>query len=312
MKQIAIYGKGGIGKSTVSANLSASLALSNRRVLQIGCDPKHDSTRLLMHGRKITTVLDYIRITNPLNYKAEDILYKGFLDVGCVEAGGPTPGVGCAGRGIITTFELLDTLKIKNNYDIVLYDVLGDVVCGGFAVPIRNEYADTVFLVTSGEFMSLYAANNILRGIANYDGEKNKIAGIIYNKRNVEDEDSRVARFAKAVGLPVCARIPRSTEFSLAEKSEMTLTEKFKSSDITKIFNELAENIIYGCNLYKALPLTDDELERIILGNKRAVFHTANMGFTASENFVISPYEAPVTADTVPPDRYLSKSIVND
>ncbi len=152
MKQeIAIYGKGGIGKSTLSANLSAALADSGKRVLQIGCDPKHDSTRLLLNGRKINTILDYIKITGALDYKKEDILFQGYHGIGCVEAGGPEPGVGCAGRGIITSFELLEQFKIKEDYDLILYDVLGDVVCGGFAVPIRREYADTIFLVTSGE-----------------------------------------------------------------------------------------------------------------------------------------------------------------
>ncbi len=310
MKQIAIYGKGGIGKSTVSANLSASLAFSGKKVLQIGCDPKHDSTRLLMHGRKITTVLDYIRVTNPLHYKQEDILFNGFLNIGCVEAGGPTPGVGCAGRGIISTFELLDSFNIKNNYDIVLYDVLGDVVCGGFAVPIRNEYADTVFIVTSGEFMSLYAANNILRGISNYDNERNKIAGIIYNKRNIEDEDGRVARFAKAAGLPICAKIPRSVEFDLAEKSNMTIAEKSKTSDIAKTFKALALKITSGCRLYKAAPLTDEDLENIVLGKENASVSLAVD--TVSETGIYSTFNESDSTDVTSPRRFLSKSIVND
>ena len=156
MREIAVYGKGGIGKSTLSANLSAAMALQGKRVLQIGCDPKHDSTRLLMGGRRITTVLDYIRDTPALDYRLDDVLFTGFSGIGCIEAGVPKPGVGCAGRGIITAFELLEKFHIKENYDIILYDVLGDVVCGGFAVPIRREYADTIFLVTSGEYMSLY------------------------------------------------------------------------------------------------------------------------------------------------------------
>ena len=179
MKEIAIYGKGGIGKSTLSSNISAALSMAGKKVLQIGCDPKHDSTRLLMGGKRITTVLDYIKCVNPTDYKTEDILTCGFCGTGCIEAGGPTPGVGCAGRGIITAFELIDKLHIKEQYDTIVYDVLGDVVCGGFAVPIRREYADTVFLVTSGEYMSIYAANNILRGIKNYDGQERRVAGIL-------------------------------------------------------------------------------------------------------------------------------------
>jgi nitrogenase subunit NifH len=159
LKQIAIYGKGGIGKSTISSNLSAALAVKNQKVLQIGCDPKHDSTRLLLGGEKINTVLDYIKVTAPDKWRLEDVLFKGYKGVDCVEAGGPKPGVGCAGRGILTTFDLLEKLDIKRlKHDLVIYDVLGDVVCGGFAVPIRHEYADVVYIVTSGEFMSIYAA----------------------------------------------------------------------------------------------------------------------------------------------------------
>lgn len=311
MKQIAIYGKGGIGKSTISANLSAALAASGKSVLQIGCDPKHDSTRLLMRGIRIPTVLDYIRVTNPLDYKASDILFKGYKNVGCVEAGGPRPGVGCAGRGIISAFELLDRLNIKNIYDTVLYDVLGDVVCGGFAVPIRNEYADTVFIVTSGEYMSLYASNNILRGIANYDGEKSKVAGIIYNQRNIEDEDSRLKRFSDAVGLPISINIPRSNLFDLAEKSNLTLMEKFPDSDLGSIFKGLADEIVGGCKLYKASPLSDDELENIILNKKiYPLSFSGNVVYedkTYTENMHKSP---PV--DLTSPNRYLSKSIIHD
>ena len=169
-KEIAIYGKGGIGKSTVCANLAVALAQTGQRVLQIGCDPKHDSTRLLTGGRRLPTVLDYLKDVPEEQARTEEVLREGVLGVGCIEAGGPRPGVGCAGRGIISAFEFLERRRVKERYDVVLYDVLGDVVCGGFAVPIRREYANAIFLVTSGEFMSLYAANNILRGIRNFDG----------------------------------------------------------------------------------------------------------------------------------------------
>ena len=167
--KIAVYGKGGIGKSTISANVSAAFAKNGHSVLQIGCDPKHDSTRLLLGGKIPVTALDYIRDILPADRNPEDIIYKGYGNVACVEAGGPKPGVGCAGRGIISTFELLEELGIKSSlFDITLYDVLGDVVCGGFSVPIRREYADAIYIVTSGEFMAIYAANNILRGIRQF------------------------------------------------------------------------------------------------------------------------------------------------
>ena len=307
-KEIAIYGKGGIGKSTISANMSAALALKGQRVLQIGCDPKHDSTRLLTSGQTITTVLDYIRVTNPLNYKIEDILFQGFNKVGCVEAGGPKPGVGCAGRGIITTFELLDQFRLKEHYDIILYDVLGDVVCGGFAVPIRREYADTIFIVTSGEFMALYAANNILRGIRNYDNEEKRVAGILYNRRNVEDEDLRVERFAQAVGLPICTVIPRSDAFTRAERENMTVVEHDACDAVKDIFAELAQRIIAGVELYEAKPLSDEQLELVVLERKNeASAPAANTTVPAATATSAQPG---AEIDLSNPNRYLSKNII--
>lgn len=263
--EIAIYGKGGIGKSTLSANISVALSRYGKKVLQIGCDPKHDSTRLIMHGAKITTMLDYIRDTAPVDCHIKDVLFHGYSGIGCVEAGGPKPGVGCAGRGIITAFELLDRFNVKSNYDIVLYDVLGDVVCGGFAVPIRSQYADTIYLVTSGEYMSLYAANNILKGIENYDGTtKKRVAGILFNSRNVDGERHRVEAFAKAVNLPICAEIPRKDSFARAEALKMTVLE-YGDEEIETIFNSLANEMINIPKLHLANPLSDDDLEALIL-----------------------------------------------
>lgn len=267
LKEIAIYGKGGIGKSTMSANISAAIASKGKKVLQIGCDPKHDSTRLLLGGEKINTVLDYIRKTGVADYKLSDILATGYKNIGCIEAGGPEPGVGCAGRGIITAFELLDKFHLKENYDIVLYDVLGDVVCGGFAVPIRREYSDLIFVVTSGEYMSLYAANNILRGIKNYDKDKSRVAGIIYNSRNVKKEDERLAAFSKAVDLPIFAKVPRSDVFAKAERENKTVTElgRDTEAEIYDIFSDMADRILQGLELYEAKPVTDEELEALII-----------------------------------------------
>lgn len=273
MKQIAVYGKGGIGKSTLSANISAALSLNNKRILQIGCDPKHDSTKLLMRGLSIPTVLDYIKTKSPLEYRKSDILFEGFGKIGCIEAGGPKPGVGCAGRGIITAFELLETLHIKDNYDMIVYDVLGDVVCGGFAVPIRREYSDSIFIVTSGEYMSLYAANNIMRGIQNYDENRPRLLGILYNSRNVKNEDDRVYKFAEAVKLPVFTRIPRDDIFARAEKANVTVLEltQNEKNPVADIFKGIAKRICEGTEHFAANPLTDDELEALILSNEGAI-----------------------------------------
>ena len=285
MKQIAVYGKGGIGKSTLSANISAALSLNNKRILQIGCDPKHDSTKLLMRGLSIPTVLDYIKTKSPLEYRKSDILFEGFGKIGCIEAGGPKPGVGCAGRGIITAFELLETLHIKDNYDMIVYDVLGDVVCGGFAVPIRREYSDSIFIVTSGEYMSLYAANNILRGIQNYDEDRPRLLGILYNSRNVKNEDDRVYKFAEAVKLPVFARIPRDDIFARAEKANVTVLELTQNEEnpVADIFKDIAKRICEGTEHFAANPLTDDELEALILSNEGAITKASHSASSSSK-----------------------------
>lgn len=330
MKQIAVYGKGGIGKSTLSANISAALSLNNKRILQIGCDPKHDSTKLLMRGLSIPTVLDYIKTKSPLEYRKSDILFEGFGKIGCIEAGGPKPGVGCAGRGIITAFELLETLHIKDNYDMIVYDVLGDVVCGGFAVPIRREYSDSIFIVTSGEYMSLYAANNILRGIQNYDENRPRLLGILYNSRNVKNEDDRVYKFAEAVKLPVFARIPRDDIFARAEKANVTVLEltQNEKNPVADIFKGIAKRICEGTEHFAADPLTDDELETLILSNEGAITkasHSASSspkqeedtpscscesaepceactGISSGQEESTSDYDAP----------YLSKNVIRD
>ena len=266
MMQIAIYGKGGIGKSTVSANLSAALARCGSRVLQIGCDPKHDSTRLLHHGQPVQTVLDYILNTPEDCQRLDGVLMNGFLDVGCVEAGGPRPGMGCAGRGILTAFEFLKRFDAFSGYDEILYDVLGDVVCGGFAVPVRKQYANAIFLVSSGESMSIYAANNILHGIKNLSPGEKRIAGIIYNSRGVGDDAQRVKAFAEAVGLPISAQIPRSNLFACAEREALTVVERDPQSTESKIFYAMAEQIQAGLPLYQAAPMDEEQMEQFMRG----------------------------------------------
>ena len=311
-RRIAVYGKGGIGKSTISANLSVALSRRGRKVLQVGCDPKHDSTRFLLHGAQPTTVLDYLRVTGPLDYRLSDILVEGYAGIGCVEAGGPKPGVGCAGRGIISTFELLDQFKLDDRYDTTIYDVLGDVVCGGFAVPIRREYADTILIVTSGEFMALYAANNILRGIRNFDGSERRVAGLVFNRRNVEDEEGRVLRFAEAVGLPVFADVPRSDAFARSERANMTAMELADEVGVCAIFDSMAARLIDDCALFEARPLEDDELESVVLG---AAQKASNAPSGPSEGMceadsAAKPRVDIADIDLTDPNRHLSKSLV--
>lgn len=212
MKKIAIYGKGGIGKSTTASNLTAALACQGYRVMQIGCDPKADSTKNLVGGKRITTVLDQMKAKGDA-LTLGDITFQGFHGCICTEAGGPTPGIGCAGRGIITAFEQLEQLQAYEHYqpDIVIYDVLGDVVCGGFAMPLRGGYADDVLVVTSGEMMSLYAASNISQAIRNF-GRRGyaKMSGLILNSRNVTKELELVSQAAEEMGTKIIKVMPRS------------------------------------------------------------------------------------------------------
>lgn len=226
MLRIAVYGKGGIGKSTTVSNIAATLALRGLTVMQIGCDPKADSTYLLMHGMRIPTVLDLMRHGDELNLK--DMVFEGFAGVACVEAGGPMPGSGCAGRGIISAFEKLDDLAAYKIYqpDVVLYDVLGDVVCGGFSMPLRGEYSDIVYVVTSGEMMSMYAASNIASAIERFKTRGYaRLGGLILNRRAVPDEETLVRNLAYELHTSLVADIPRSPDIQACEQRKCTVIE---------------------------------------------------------------------------------------
>ena len=254
MYKLAMYGKGGIGKSTTTSNISVSLASMGFSVMQIGCDPKSDSTRLLTGGKPIETVLDCMRAGGAASL--EDVVHRGANGVYCVEAGGPIPGIGCAGRGIITAFDLLEELHAYETYkpDIVLYDVLGDVVCGGFAMPLRGDYADAVMIVTSGEMMSLYAAGNIMRAVENFQKRGYaRFKGLIANLRNIEDEEGKIARFCEEEGASVVATIPRSKTVQLAEDAGATVVETFPDSDMAQTYRGLAEAIAQEARLCGAL-----------------------------------------------------------
>ena len=194
MRKIAIYGKGGIGKSTTCSNISAAMSENGLKVCQIGCDPKNDSTRLLLGHICKKTVLDVVRDQEEVEEK--DIVHYGYNNIKCVEAGGPEPGVGCAGRGIIVALEKLNSLEVIGDEDVILYDVLGDVVCGGFAVPIREGYASDIYIVSSGELMSLYAANNIAKGVKRFAMRGGvRLGGIIGNSRNTPNEQNLLEEF---------------------------------------------------------------------------------------------------------------------
>lgn len=246
MRKIAIYGKGGIGKSTTTSNLSAALSGMGYKVMQVGCDPKADSTKGLMGGTRIPTVLDQLRMKQDA-LKLEDIVFQGFGGVLCVESGGPTPGIGCAGRGIISAFEKLNELEAFETYrpDIVIYDVLGDVVCGGFAMPIREGYAREVFIVSSGEMMALYAADNIARAVRNFASRGYaRLAGMILNARNIENEDQIVDQAADEIGTRVIARIPRSHDIQKAEAGGGTVFECVPESPLCTVYSDLARSIL--------------------------------------------------------------------
>lgn len=253
MRQIAIYGKGGIGKSTVACNLAMALQEQGLKVMQVGCDPKRDSTRSLTRGRLIPTVLEIYREhlrmgRDEYAITLEDIVFKGHQGIYCVESGGPEPGIGCAGRGVLTAINILRDLKAFDTYgvDVVVYDVLGDVVCGGFAQPIREGYAQEIYLLCSGAFMSLYAANNITKAIQRLSRRgKTGLAGVICNSSGDEQfEKGVLSEFAQTLGSKLVHFVPRSPVIQACEVESRTVLEHSPQSEEAEVFRELAQRVM--------------------------------------------------------------------
>jgi nitrogenase iron protein NifH len=251
MIQFAVYGKGGIGKSTTVCNLSVALVEMGLTVMQIGCDPKADSTVSLLGGKRAPTVLDLVREKGAA-LTLEDLVTPGYKGILCVEAGGPTPGLGCAGRGITAALEKLREKGAFARYqpDVVLYDVLGDVVCGGFSVPMRGGYADKVFVVTSGENMAIYAAANIAMAVENFrDRGYASLGGVILNRRNVKNEEEKVREFAEEIGAPIVGTLDRSDTVQAAEELGKTVLEAFPDSPMAGQYRALATAVATACGL---------------------------------------------------------------
>src|SRR5512143_4069140 len=262
MRQIAIYGKGGIGKSTTTQNLVAGLAEAGKKVLIVGCDPKADSTRLMLHAKAQTTVMDLARDRGGVEeLELGDVLMTGYRGVKCTESGGPEPGVGCAGRGVITAINFLEENGAYTpDLDFVFYDVLGDVVCGGFATPMREKKAQEIYIVTSGEMMAMYAANNICRGsVKDAVSGGIRLGGLICNSRKVDKEYELIAALADKLGTQMIHFVPRDNIVQRAELKRMTVIEHDPSSSQADEYRALARKISENRDLVIPTPLSMDE-----------------------------------------------------
>ncbi len=277
IRQIAFYGKGGIGKSMIASNLAAVYAERGLNTMVIGCDPKSDCTRNLRGDADIPTVLDVLRekgvaklgLTELVDGKqidVDEIVYKGYKGVLCVEAGGPEPAIGCAGRGVIVVVDLLKKLGIYDRFDldVAIYDVLGDIVCGGFGIPLRRGLADDVFIVTSADYLSIYAANNICKGIARHASrEGSPLGGIVYNVRGAIDDLSLVNEFADSVGTKVIGAIPNDPTIMENEIYAKTVIEHKPDSEIADMFRNLATSIFENNEVVSPTPLSKGELAEL-------------------------------------------------
>ena len=268
MRKIAIYGKGGIGKSTTTQNTVAALAEMGKKIMVVGCDPKADSTRLLLGGLSQKTVLDTLRAEGE-DLDLEDVMKLGFKGIRCVESGGPEPGVGCAGRGIITSINLLEQLGAYSDeigLDYAFYDVLGDVVCGGFAMPIRDGKAKEIYIVVSGEMMAMYAANNICKGIVKFaESGGVRLGGLICNSRNVDNESELIEMLAEKLGTQMIHFIPRDNVVQRAEINRKTVIDFDASVSQADEYRQLAKTIDANGMFVIPQPLSTDELEGLII-----------------------------------------------
>jgi len=268
MRKVAIYGKGGIGKSTTTQNTVAALAEMGKRVMVVGCDPKADSTRLLTGGLAQKTVLDTLREEGE-DVELEDVQREGFGKCLCTESGGPEPGVGCAGRGIITSINLLEQLGAYDDdqaLDYVFYDVLGDVVCGGFAMPIREGKAEEIYIVCSGEMMAMYAANNISKGIVKFaEAGGVRLGGLICNSRKTDNEYDLISELANRLGTQMIHFVPRDNDVQRAELQRKTVIDWKPECPQADEYRTLARNIDENDNFVIPTPLEIDELEQLLL-----------------------------------------------
>ena len=268
MRQIAIYGKGGIGKSTTTQNTVAALADAGKHVMIVGCDPKADSTRLILNQKSQTTVMDMAREAGSVeDLELEDVLHVGFKGVKCAESGGPEPGVGCAGRGVITAINFLESEgAYTEDLDYVFYDVLGDVVCGGFAMPMREGKAQEIYIVTSGEMMAMYAANNIAKGILKYAHSGGvRLGGLICNSRNTDREDELIEALARKLGTQMIHFIPRENEVQRAELRRQTVLQYSPEHAQADEYRQLAKKINDNEMLVIPTPISMDELEELLM-----------------------------------------------
>lgn len=267
-RKIAIYGKGGIGKSTTQQNTAAAMAYYHKKKVFIhGCDPKADSTRMILGGMNQKTLMDMLRDEGAENITTEKIVKSGYLDIKCVESGGPEPGVGCAGRGVITAIDLMENNgAYTDDLDFVFFDVLGDVVCGGFAMPIRDGKAQEVYIVASGEMMAIYAANNICKGLVKYAKQSGvRLGGVICNSRNVDREKEFLEEFTAAIGTQMIHFMPRNNIVQKAEFNKKTVVEYDPEHEQAFEYGELARKIIENESFVIPKPLNMDQLEAMVV-----------------------------------------------